>query len=127
MLTTAQSSESNHKVLISKARAVEKTKLEAVTKAEASLKEKQQKLEQSDAFKAVVIAKQLLKEGQSALKSAKARTAKAETELRNAFQKTDMLTEKSRMVRGAPPKSARRSPRGPPVYNWALVWHSFCL
>ena len=82
MLTTAQSSESNHKVLISKARAVEKTKLEAVTKAEASLKEKQQKLEQSDAFKAVVIAKQLLKEGQSALKSAKARTAKAETELR---------------------------------------------
>ena len=37
------------------------------------------------------------------------------------------LTEKSRMVRGAPPKSARRSPRGPPVYNWALVWHSFCL
>jgi len=44
MPATAQSSETDHKASISKARAVEKTRSEAVTKAEARLKA--QRLEQ---------------------------------------------------------------------------------
>lgn len=82
MAPNAESSETDLRASISKARAAEKTRSEAVTKAEASLKARQQKLEASDAFKAVLVAKRLLKEEQSALKSAKDGTAKLETKLR---------------------------------------------